>query len=124
MASLKQILPFLILPLTLYAQVDSLWSKTYGGNGDESCNNLIVTDEEDIIITGTSNSFSLSNDYYIQKIDQNGDSIFAFNISSENEEVCRNSILYKNNLILAGQSTSIDLNDKTNADFWIVNTSL
>jgi hypothetical protein len=59
---------------------DSLWSRTFGGDGDDRAESIVQTSEGDFMITGKTESFADSiTDVYVIKIDTNGDSIWARN---------------------------------------------
>ena len=55
------------------SQGDSLWSKTYGGNGDETGNDIISIGDSSYIILGSTSTFGNGGaDIFMVKIDENG----------------------------------------------------
>ena len=59
--------------LKLNAAGDSLWTKTYGGNFEESATGLWATNDGGCILSGSTNTFSVGGfDGYIVKTDANG----------------------------------------------------
>jgi len=55
------------------ANGDTLWTKTYGGQYDESCFSVQVTSDGGYIFAGNSTSFGTSCDVYVVKTDADGD---------------------------------------------------
>lgn len=57
---------------------DALWTRTFGGAGDEEGRCVEIADDEGYIITGWSSSFSNgSDDIYVIRTDAQGDSVWA-----------------------------------------------
>ncbi len=57
---------------------DTLWTKTYGGTGDEQPNALKITSDNNYIIAGRSSSFGNGNyDAYLLKINSSGDTLWT-----------------------------------------------
>ena len=63
----------------LFAQVpDTLWTKTYGGPGDDRGHSVQQTTDNGYIIAGWTNSFGAgSEDFYLIKTDMNGDTLWT-----------------------------------------------
>ncbi|HXC05560.1 MAG TPA: T9SS type A sorting domain-containing protein, partial [Bacteroidia bacterium] len=50
-----------------------LWSKRYGGNGDDGCQSVEITPDKGFFIAGYTNSFGAGDwDFYLLKTDSNG----------------------------------------------------
>ena len=57
---------------------DSLWSRTYGGNQSEYCISVQQTTDAGYILLGRTSSFGAgSSDFWLVKIDENGDSLWS-----------------------------------------------
>ncbi len=57
---------------------NSLWSKTYGGTGNEFGHDIIQTPDNGFLIVGETNSFGAGNrDLWLIKTDENGDSTWS-----------------------------------------------
>jgi hypothetical protein len=54
------------------AEGNILWEKTYGGSGEDVANSIIHAHDGGYLISGTSNSFSSTNDILVYKIDEFG----------------------------------------------------
>lgn len=54
---------------------DLLWEKWFGGDGYDEFENIVITNDGNIFLTGTTESYSQSQDFWIYQISQNGDSI-------------------------------------------------
>ena len=66
---------------------DSIWSKTYGGIGNDFGNSVQQTNDGGYVICGeTWSSTNGFNDVYIIKTDQNGDSIWTKKIGGNNQD--------------------------------------
>jgi hypothetical protein len=58
------------------ANGDSLWTQTYGGNGDDVCRAMQVTSSGDIVLAGGTHSFGAGgDDFWLVNTDANGDSL-------------------------------------------------
>lgn len=75
-----------ILSSLSFAQMpDTLWTRTYGGEGYDEARALIRTFDGDILIAGSSNSFSENYvDIYLLLVNSNGDTIWSQNYDIEN----------------------------------------
>jgi len=56
---------------------DTLWTKTYGGSGDDYFNYVRQTTDGGYILTGTSNSSGTDNSLYLVKTMSNGDTLWT-----------------------------------------------
>ncbi|MEH6406019.1 MAG: T9SS type A sorting domain-containing protein, partial [Leeuwenhoekiella sp.] len=118
---------------------NKLWDKTYGGTGDERLSSITLTADNGYILSGKSNSSISgeksekrkgSTDYWIVKIDFNGNKIWdktfgGDSYSNNSFSNLVNTIVVPDGFILAGSSSSKKNNDKTENsfggfDYWIV----
>jgi len=92
---------------------DSLWTRTYGGNFEETATGLWPTNDGGCILVGQSNSFS-NGDYngYIVKTDENGDTLWIKNYGGIGIETI-NSVQQTadNGYVIAGYTNSIGAGD-------------
>ncbi len=66
---------------------DFLWAKTYGGSNEEFLGNIIITDNDGLIIAGSTLSFgSGSRDLFIIKTDFDGNILWSYTYGSVNSE--------------------------------------
>lgn len=55
-----------------------LWSKTYGGEGDENANAIVVTDDGGLVLAGTTDSIGAgANDFYLVRADGDGNALWS-----------------------------------------------
>lgn len=75
------------------SQGDSLWSKNYGGSGDETSNDIISVGDSSYIILGSTSSFGNGgSDIFIIKIDENGNEEWNLNYGGTSDEFGRSII--------------------------------
>jgi len=75
------------------SQGDSLWSKIYGGSGDETGNDIISVGDSSYIIIGSTSSFGNGGaDIFIIKIDKNGNEEWNLNYGGTSDEFGRSII--------------------------------
>jgi len=80
----------LLIGTSVFAQYDTLWTKTYGGSGDEQAHAIERTHDGGIIILGTTNSFGHgAHDLWLIKTDQNGDSTWTKTIGNGDDDYGR-----------------------------------
>lgn len=110
---------------------DTLWTKTFGGSSREHCFASVVTNDSAVVLIGSSESDDHDvhnnygqNDIWIVKLNLEGDTIFTRNYGgSHSEEGYAISLTNDNGYILAGHSTSDDIDVSTNNggyDAWLV----
>jgi hypothetical protein len=69
---------FILWSLPALAQDTLLWSRTYGGSGDDYCQSVRQTTDGGYIVTGSTESFGAgSDDVYLIKIDSTGDTLWS-----------------------------------------------
>ena len=100
---------------------DSLWSRTYGGNGYDYCNSVQQTSDGGYILAGHTGSFGAgSSDFWLVKTDENGDSLWSRTFGGNNGEVCESVIQTSDEgYILAGSTGSFGAGL---GDFWLLKT--
>ncbi len=114
---------------------NKLWDKVFGGNGGESITGITSTDNNSFILSGLSNSGISGDkteenkghyDYWIIKIDENGNKIWDKTFGGDNSDTpheIRKTI--DGNYIIGGSSRSGISGDKSEtrfggSDFWVV----
>jgi hypothetical protein len=88
-----------------------LWSKTYGGDGDEYGYSMKKTEDGGFILAGTTNSFGAGDfDFYVIKTDSIGDTLWTKTFGGINNDICwsiDNTI--DNGFIIVGEKDSYPL---------------
>jgi hypothetical protein len=87
------------------SQGDTIWTRTYGGSGDDQVGSAIQTADGGYVVTGFTMSFSATwEDVYLVKTDSQGDTIWTNTVDAGHEEYA-NSIqqLEDGGYIIAGQ---------------------
>lgn len=56
---------------------DSIWTRSYGGQGNEEAREILETPEGDYVFCGKRSDLYNDPDYYLMKIDSQGDSLWA-----------------------------------------------
>ena len=103
------------------ADGDSLWSRTFGGVANESCNSLIQTADQGYVLAG----YNLYQEYFPESIllyrtDADGDLLWSLTFGGEDSDWC-NSIIQTvdGGYALAGYTESFGAGE---GDFWLVKT--
>ena len=121
--------------LKINADGQKEWDRTFGGDSDDTVTSIVATKDGKFVIAG--NSYSMSshdktedrkggNDYWILKIDINGNKIWDKTLGGEGEDYSGTMICtLDNGIIILGTSDSNNFYDKTELkkgkqDFWIV----
>jgi hypothetical protein len=96
-----------VLIAKLDINCDTVWSKTIGGTGDDEAFSIAATSDSAFVIAGYTNSFSsFSNDlsnFYIIKIEDNGNILWAQSVGSSGKDVAHRVIeLSNHNYVIAG----------------------
>jgi hypothetical protein len=103
------------------ANGDSLWSRTYGGSGIDYCCSIQRTTDSGFVLSGWTSSFGAGNsDFWLVKIDANGDSLWSRTFGGTNRDD-RSYVRQTSDggYILAGSTWSFG---SGNSDFWLVKT--
>ena len=79
---------------SVYAQPDSLWSRTYGGMTGDDCVKAGHTSDGGYFLVGTSASYGtdFSQDFWLVKTDDRGDSLWSRNYGGAYTDACRDGI--------------------------------
>jgi uncharacterized surface protein with fasciclin (FAS1) repeats len=124
-------------------QGNKQWDKTLGGDRDESISDVILTSDGGYLLAGWSESnasgdktenskggycnvFRCSSDYWIVKIDKNGDKVWDKTLGGNNVDLLTSAIAAGDGgYLLAGYSLSDASADKSDirkgySDYWIV----
>jgi len=110
---------------------NTIWNKNYGGSSNEDPGSIIQTLDGGYLITSSSESADndVQNnygelDYWILKLDPNGNIIWEKNFGGSLSDIAESSIELDNeDLIIIGRSNSNDLDvefNNGNSDYWIV----
>lgn len=122
----KTILLLIIIPLilatTCNAQPDSLWSRTYGGAGDDACYSLIQTADGGFALGGVTVSFgSGMSDMWIVKTNADGDSLWSHTFGGRFSESCGSLIeTIDGSYVFAGNTSSFGSGEY---DMWMIKTN-
>jgi hypothetical protein len=101
---------------------DSLWSRTYGGDMDDECYMILNDDDGGFILAGTTQSYSAEwyDDFWMIKVDANGDSVWSKVFGGWWLDVCYSAIRTSDGGYALAGSARATLSG--NEDFWIVRT--
>lgn len=97
-----------------------IWRKNFGGTGYEYGNDLAIDNTGNLLITGTSSSFSQDEnpDIYVLKLDPNGDEIWSTTLGGDDSDYGNaGQFLPDGTIAILGSSKSHDNND---LDFYFV----
>jgi hypothetical protein len=98
-----------------------LWTKTYGGLGDDYAYSLKQTDDGGFLIGGATNSFGVGGlDYYLIKTDSLGDTLWTKTFGGVNDDICWSIAVVDYSYILVGEKNAIPFHP----DIWIIKTDL
>ncbi len=100
-----------ILILKLNSDGEVIWSKTYGGNNLDHATSFAITQTNEYLITGYSNSFGTGNyDIFLMKIDSNGNLIWCNSYGKEKNDRATSIIKTSDgNFIVAGYTQSFGI---------------
>ena len=98
------------------ANGNSLWSKTYGGVGDDYGYSLKQTDDGGFVIGGATNSFGAGGlDSYLIRTDSLGDTLWTKTFGGANDDRCWSLEVVDDGYVLAGEKNY-------HPDVWIIKT--
>ncbi|MBU0692420.1 T9SS type A sorting domain-containing protein [bacterium] len=108
--------------LNATAQPDSLWSRTYGGSGEDYCFSIIQTTDGGYVLAGATESFGSGwQDFWIVKTDMYGDSLWSRLYGGDNIDECYAiQQTTDGGYVLAGKTESFG---SGGSDFWLVKTN-
>jgi len=90
MKRLSLFLFVLIAPSLAIAQPDSLWSRTFGGSGQDFCYSVQQTTDGGYILAGRTSSYGHGyDDFWLVKTDANGDSLWTRTFGGDGDDECR-----------------------------------
>lgn len=79
----------LLLSAVSFAQPDTLWTRTYGGLGDDYGFGILALDDGDLAIAATSNSFGAgAMEFYVLRITTTGDTVWTRHRNATGENWC------------------------------------
>jgi uncharacterized delta-60 repeat protein len=118
MKNIFTILLIVVLPVLLFAQPDTLWTRTFGGG---SCYSVQQTTDGGYVLAGYTSSFSTARDFKLVKTNANGDSIWSSTFGGSNNESCHSvQETIDGGYILGGERESVAYGDY---DYWLVKTN-
>ena len=86
---------------------DTLWAKTYGGNGTESANSVCQNRDGGFVLAGYTNSDISSTDMYLVKTDYLGDELWSKNLGGTGVDIASKVItLPEGGYIVCGYTSS------------------
>ncbi len=120
--------------LKLNSSGDTIWTRTYGGSGDEIATSILETTDTNYIAVGytTSNDNDVhgqhgGQDYWVIKINSSGDTIWTRTLGGSAQDVATSVVETSDGGYLIGGSTESNNGDVTGLhgakDFWIVKLS-
>jgi hypothetical protein len=95
------------------ANGDSIWSRTYGGSGDEVGHSVVQTDDGGYVLAGYTTSFgSGAADFWLIKTDDDGYSVWTMTYGAEGADSCHSVQLTQDGgFILAGSTRAFGTTD-------------
>jgi len=104
------------------ASGDTLWTKTYGGSGDETGRSVLQTDDGGYIISGYTDSYGAGlDDVWLIKTDASGDTLWTQTFGGSEDD--RSNSVYQTTdqgYIITGQTKSYG---QGNNDIWLIRTA-
>lgn len=97
-----------------------IWSETYGGAMSERASDVLETPDNGFAILGWTESFGIGSDFYLIRIDENGDSLWSRTYDYSNEDEGRSFILKEDGgFVIAGKI--FDYSTNTGTDIFVIN---
>lgn len=111
---------FWLVKLDYYGNYE--WSRTFGGEEDEVCKTLLVTQDNCLLLAGETESFGAGGkDYWLLKTNLNGDSLWSMTFGTELDESLESGVIsYDGGFILAGRQNH---RYEPDANFYLVKTT-
>jgi hypothetical protein len=102
------ILLFLVLPLVVFAQPDSVWTHWYGGAGTDNGYAVLETPDHGLAIAGETRSYGAGgSDFWLIKTDSTGDTLWTRTYGGTSDETCYGMAQTSDGgFVLAGRSNS------------------
>jgi len=102
---------------------NEMWSKSYGGDGEESCFSLIQLEDRGFVLGGYTSSFGSGNsDMWLLRTDENGDSLWSRTFGGEEFEACFSlTQISQDFIIMAGVTESYGSGE---SDAWVVKSNI
>jgi len=102
---------------------DSMWSRWYGGYGEDICYDVERTSDGGFIMAGSSSSYAVGGrDFWMVKTDSLGNSQWSNNYGGSADDICRSVVQTEDGgYIMAGYSWSFSGGGVT--DVWVVRTN-
>ena len=103
----------------LFAQPDTVWTRTYGGDSTDVAYAVRQTSDGGFAFTGYTRSFGNgSDDFWLVKTDEDGDSLWSRTYGGSESDRCNSLILTEDNgFLLVGSTESFG---SGSSDVWVV----
>ena len=122
--------------LKLEQNSSKIWDRRFGGNSNEYCRDIMVTQQNEFLLLGNSDSYNFNdsdginpdyNDLWLLKINQDGDELWNrfHGGNNQHETGYAGTLAPSGDMFLAGKSNSSATANKTSPrlgsyDFWII----
>ncbi len=99
-----------------------IWSRTYGGEGEDACYSVIQVEDGGFVLAGHSSSFGEGGlDCYLVRTDAEGEEQWSLTFGGEGQEYCRTVVCTPDGgYVLGGNTESFGAGG---LDMWLVRTS-
>jgi len=95
-------------------------SKIYGGTGTDVGNDLVMSHDSGYVVAGYTNSFGSGGyDYYVRKMDKDGDAVWSYTYGTTDDDVARSIVRTSDNGFAILGYTQNDMYDNF-TDMWLV----
>src|SRR6185436_5727124 len=76
-----------VMVVRLDSNADTLWTRTFGGSGEDIANSIIQLQDGGFIFTGSTDSYGLGgNDVYVIRMDSNGDTLWTRTLGGADDD--------------------------------------